>query len=49
MLPSPLTDLFATIQAVGIEKIFLLLMAPVFIVCMAAEYLVLQRRRPCRR
>ncbi len=34
-----------TIDKIGIEKIFLLLMAPVFVVCMVTEAWLLQRRR----
>lgn len=39
------SDLITTIQQIGLEKIFLLLMAPVFIVCMTTEFFVLRRRR----
>ncbi|MDB5971926.1 MAG: fatty acid hydroxylase superfamily [Hydrocarboniphaga sp.] len=40
-----LSELVTTIHRIGIEKIFLLLMAPVFVVCMTTEYLVLRHRR----
>jgi sterol desaturase/sphingolipid hydroxylase (fatty acid hydroxylase superfamily) len=40
-----LSEGIALIERIGIEKIFLLLMAPVFVVCMAAEVWYLQRRR----
>lgn len=38
-------DALQAIEQVGIEKLFLLLMAPIFLVCMIAEAIVLHRRR----
>ena len=40
-----LTDTWQMIEAFGVEKVFLLLMAPVFMVCMGIEAWYLQRRR----
>ena len=40
-----LNDALRAIEQVGIEKVFLLLMAPIFLVCMIAEAIVLHRRR----
>ena len=38
-------DLIAAIDRVGLEKIFLLLMAPVFVACMTAEYFWLRAQQ----
>nr|WP_233574841.1 sterol desaturase family protein [Stagnimonas aquatica] len=43
-MQSLLQQALAAVQAIGLEKIFLLLMAPVFAVCMAAEAWYLARR-----
>lgn len=43
-MPDTLQALLALIERIGLEKIFLLLMAPVFLACMIAEAVVLQRR-----
>jgi sterol desaturase/sphingolipid hydroxylase (fatty acid hydroxylase superfamily) len=40
-----LSELFRTLDQIGFEKVFLLLMAPIFVVCMTLEFLSLRRRR----